>query len=758
MLLLNLLLASSAALVSAAAVDNMTECLSTASLDLIFVLDASGSVYDDGYDHWQAELDFAALIVANSLPLDMRVSTILFSGCGANKDFVQCEAEGKFQKLWSLDTFGEPNDVSAVYGAFGALNGSDFLGGYTWTDEALAMALSEFEEKSAVERSKMIVLVTDGEPFPQDQGHEPCVESTGYVSPTLRALRQLGVYIVAAGVNVTHSAIDDVFSCVVDDFERDFFLADDFGSLYDLNEEVGELVCSDREDIAPLSSTTTTTLTPSEPCDSSLSLDLIFILDASGSVYDDGYENWQAELDFAALIVANSLPSDTRVAAIVFGGCGADTTLADCEEKGKLRLLWGLEQGAASDALEAFSALDSSDFTGGYTWTREALEMALLEFEAASSASRGKRIILLSDGEPFPQNQGHEVCVSSTGYVSSTLSALQSMGVHIIGVGIDVEDSTIEEYFSCTVSSSDTEENFFYAEDFSAVRGLAEEVGEVVCFEDVSMPTTTRLTTTESDSTESGYDAECDSTDSLDVVFLLDASGSVYDEFYENWQAELDLARLIVERALPLDSRVSLTVFSGCANSKNFTQCADLGHFEQKFALDEYSELADVSDAIAAMGSADFTGGFTWTDEALAMALSEFEANSAADRPKAVVLVTDGEPYPSNAGHAPCQASTGYVSETTMALRAMDVSMIAVGIDLAQSTIDEFFSCVVDEFLSAQDFAALNALTGDIRELLCTDDDVSFDDEEEEENPNTAREVSRRSALLFLSVFLALSL
>jgi len=143
------------------------------------------------------------------------------------------------------------------------------------------------------------------------------------------------------------------------------------------------------------------------------------------------------------------------------------------------------------------------------------------------------------------------------------------------------------------------------------------------------------------------------------------------------------------------------------------------------------------------------------------MALSEFEANSAADRRKAIVLVTDGEPYPSNAGHAPCQASTGYVSDTTMALRAMDVSMIAVGIDLAQSTIDDVFSCAVDEFLSAQDFAALSALSWDIRELLCTKDEMSTTEsavEGDDENSNTAREVSWRSALLFLSVFLALFL
>jgi len=718
MLVLTLFLAS-VAFVSA--IDNTTDCLSSAALDLIFILDSSGSVYDDNYENWQNELDFASAIVGSALPSDTRVSTILFSGCGQNKDFRQCKSDGKFQKKWSLDTFG--NDVSAVYDALTALGPDDFLGGYTWTDEAMFMALQEFTANSTADRSKMIVLVTDGEPFPAEQGHEPCVASTGYVSTTLSALRQLGVYIVGVGIDVTQSTIDDMFSCVVDDFERDFFYATDFEALLDLESEVGDLVCADEDLDLP---TTTPSPIEIEPCDTdTFSLDLIFILDSSGSVYDDGYDQWQTEIDFASFIVANSLPSDSRVATIVFGGCGPETSRAECEDNGKLRLLWGLEDGSQSVANDAFAAMNSSDFTAGFTWTREALEMALREFEAASTADRAKRIIILSDGEPFPHNDGHEPCATSTGYVSTTLSALQTMGVDILGVGIDVTQSIIDEYFECLVT--DFEANFFYADDFSAVNALAAEVGDIVCFEDVSSDE--MLPTTTSPAVDGEDFGDCEAMGAMDLIFVLDASGSVYDDGYANWQSELDLTNLIVSHALPQHSRVSLMVFSGCAANKELDECAD--KFVQKFDLNEHGDLEAVSTAISAMDSSDFLGGYSWTNEALGFALSEFEANSAADRRKAIVLITDGEPFPYNAGHEMCKASTGFVSNTTQSLRAANVSILAVAIDVTQSTVDDFFSCVVDDvdtdFFRVQNFDALSGLTGEFRERLCVDDGTAME-------------------------------
>merc|ERR1711971_271470 len=112
-------------------------------------------------------------------------------------------------------------------------------------------------------------------------------------------------------------------------------------------------------------------------------------------------------------------------------------------------------------------------------------------------------------------------------------------------------------------------------------------------------------------------------------------------------------------------------------------------------------------------------------------ALSEFEANSAADRRKAIVLITDGEPFPYNAGHEMCKASTGFVSNTTQSLRAANASILAVAIDVTQSTVDDFFSCVVDDvdtdFFRVQNFDALSGLTGEFRERLCVDDGTAME-------------------------------
>ena len=132
-------------------------------LDLIFILDSSGSLYDNGYDNWQAEIDFAKAVVNQSLPGDARVGLINFSGCGSLYDFDACRVNGKLVKMWGLNAYGTPNDQDAVYSRFSDVNSSDFTaGGRTWTNEAFSMALTEFQVNSSAEHSKMIIFLTDG--------------------------------------------------------------------------------------------------------------------------------------------------------------------------------------------------------------------------------------------------------------------------------------------------------------------------------------------------------------------------------------------------------------------------------------------------------------------------------------------------------------------------------------------------------------------------------------------------------------------
>ena len=109
----------------------------------------------------------------------------------------------------------------------------------------MSIALKEFNANSTADRSKMIILLTDGQPFPYFQGHDPCKTSTGYISPTLTSLRELGVLIIAVGIDIKRKTIDEFFKCIVEDFDEHFFYADDFNALKNLVSAIGDIVCND---------------------------------------------------------------------------------------------------------------------------------------------------------------------------------------------------------------------------------------------------------------------------------------------------------------------------------------------------------------------------------------------------------------------------------------------------------------------------------------------------------------------------------
>ena len=124
------------------------ECACNNGLDLIFVVDSSGSVYDANYTNWQLEIDAMRYIVNSSLPkTKTRVGLINFSGCGSTFSVEQCRySENRLKKEFGLNAYGSPhNDLQAVYNRISQMSSADFHGGYTWTNEALQIALTEFQ-------------------------------------------------------------------------------------------------------------------------------------------------------------------------------------------------------------------------------------------------------------------------------------------------------------------------------------------------------------------------------------------------------------------------------------------------------------------------------------------------------------------------------------------------------------------------------------------------------------------------------------
>eukprot|EP01083_Nonionella_stella_P087891 244717_1 len=208
-------------------------CGSTLKLDSIFIFDSSGAVAngrnDGEYDNWFDEINFAKGIVNSSLPSDSRVGAINFAT--------------QLVPLWTLLDFGMPNDQQALYDQFAMMDESDFLDGWSFMDDALGLALAQFTytSNSSTNRERMVILLTDSFARPQDEGHEPCVASSGFISPNVLALRALNVTIITVGIKrIDPGDSDEYFTCFADYF---FPRETDSSSLNNTLEAVSHIVC-----------------------------------------------------------------------------------------------------------------------------------------------------------------------------------------------------------------------------------------------------------------------------------------------------------------------------------------------------------------------------------------------------------------------------------------------------------------------------------------------------------------------------------
>ena len=116
----------------------------------------------------------------------------------------------------------------------------------------------------------------------------------------------------------------------------------------------------------------------------------------------------------------------------------------------------------------------------------------------------------------------------------------------------------------------------------------------------------------------------------IDVMFILDASGSIPQE---EWNDFTEALALFVESDLPDTARLSVMSYS--------TQTNVVFPFSEEWTPDTWAEK---------IRGIDQVGGATWTWRALSAAHSDVwepywqSVGDADDRIKIVILVTDGEP------------------------------------------------------------------------------------------------------------------
>ena len=152
-------------------------------LNVAFILDSSGSVYDSAYENWLAEVNAVADSIDalhaqfDGTGIDIDVQVINFSGCNLNTDCLlvqHIDANGNgvdelFGSVLDVDV-----DASTGQAYRDAIDASDFIGRGTYYDIALAQAKTYFDNEFATEgvEFNQVILMTDGRPNARNYGLE----------------------------------------------------------------------------------------------------------------------------------------------------------------------------------------------------------------------------------------------------------------------------------------------------------------------------------------------------------------------------------------------------------------------------------------------------------------------------------------------------------------------------------------------------------------------------------------------------------
>lgn len=175
---------------------------------------------------------------------------------------------------------------------------------------------------------------------------------------------------------------------------------------------------------------------------SDVGVDVVFILDASGSLQEDGWAtSKEATAGAVELLRSDIERGDVRVGLVTFAsGATEEWNFADTQD---------------ADAI--IDHLADMPFPGGYTYTRDGLDAAISIVASDWDGSRAARFVLLPDGVPNP-NTAQNPCLTSGGTSRQRRRAQQTrddLATYevVIGVGTSWDPSILE----CLVEDPDSD-------------------------------------------------------------------------------------------------------------------------------------------------------------------------------------------------------------------------------------------------------------------------------------------------------------
>ncbi|XP_068401997.1 collagen alpha-6(VI) chain [Eschrichtius robustus] len=395
--------------------------------DIMFLVDSSGSI---GLENFIKMKTFMKNLVSKSQIGADRVQIGVVQFSDINKE--------EFQ----LNRYMSQGEISD------AIDRMAHIGETTLTGSALTFVSQYFSPAKGARPNvrKFLILITDGEA--QDIVKDPAV-----------ALRQEGVIIYSVGVfgsNVTQ--LEEISGR-----PEMVFYVKNFDILQHIEDDLVFGICSPREE-----------------CKRIEVLDIVFVIDNSGSIDHDEYNIMK---DFMIDLVKKA---DVDKNHVRFGAL----KYADDPE-----VLFYLDK--LGTKWEVISELQNDQPMGGNTYTAKALGFSDHMFTEARGSRLHKGVpqvlIVITDGESHDADK-----------LNATAKALRDKGILVLAVGIAGANPV--ELLAMAGSS----DKYFFVETFGGLKGIFSDVSASVC-------------------NSSKVDCEIEK---VDLVFLMDGSNSIHpDDF-----------------------------------------------------------------------------------------------------------------------------------------------------------------------------------------------------------------------------------
>jgi Mg-chelatase subunit ChlD len=583
--------------------------------DVVFCIDNSGSIRDNdppGGNNWKLALDFVqALVKQVSVgPDGTHVSVVDFGERG--------------YLLFDLNRYQtEAATLTAVAAMKYRGENTNTTGGLYWSEQVLSNP--SYGARPGV--AKVIILITDGVPtYDADK-----------LQAQVTSIKNTMFRIVTVGVT---NKINETLLKSIASTPKDYVYGGDFSGL-DLvkNAVVNNDTCqpvilstttiptttttpttttpkptttTTPTTTTPTTTTPTTTPKPTPPpiqaaCSSGA--DILFILDASGSI---GYSNFTKIKEFlVTLILALDLEGGKiRVGVLTFSN--------NAESSNAINL------NRFTDRLGLVAGIRALMYSAGTCNTADALRYARTVMFTPGNGDRSgfsNVVVLVTDGASNDQTA-----------TLNEAAMTRSNGIHVITVGIG---GWLNMYELQNIASAPYQHNTQIVPGYAGLTpAVRDEIHDLICSNSNACSSNpcgsgqcipgNPTYTCSCASGFAGIQCQLSCRMIADVVFLLDASGSYGPA---NFQKQLDFVRDTVNgmNVLAGASRVSVISFANNASVK--------------FHLDQYTTKQDILDGI----SMNYVGGTTNTAAGLEAMRNEFASRARNGVTKMGIVLTDGQ-------------------------------------------------------------------------------------------------------------------